>query len=105
MASKKRRKGRRKKNRALIASLGHPLRREILRRMSDGRKTSPSELAEELDEPLGNVAYHVRVLSEGGALKADGEQQVRGAKQHFYRSSVEDEWVESMLEEDEEQSP
>jgi len=105
MADKKRRKKRRNKNHALIAALRHPLRREILRRMSDGRKASPSELAEELGEALSTVAYHVRVLAESGALKRDGEQQVRGTKQHFYRWAVEEDWVESMLEEDEEQSP
>jgi DNA-binding transcriptional ArsR family regulator len=105
MADKKRRKRRRNKNHALIVGLQHPLRREILRRMSDGEKASPSELAEEMGEPLSSVAYHVRVLVRSGALKADGERQVRGARQHFYRRSVEEDWVEAILEEDEEQSP
>jgi DNA-binding transcriptional ArsR family regulator len=105
MAGSERGKGRGNKNDGLIAALRHPLRRKILRRMSDGERTSPSELARELDAPLASVAYHVQILVGCDALRPDGERQVRGAAQHFYRWSVESEWARSMLEEDEEQAP
>jgi DNA-binding transcriptional ArsR family regulator len=101
MARSKRGRRRRNKNHSLIAALRHPLRREILRLLSDGRKASPSEIAEALELPLSNVAYHVRVLAECGVLKAAGKQQVRGATQHFYRSTLKAEWAQAMLEEGE----
>lgn len=88
----------------LIAALRHPLRREILRLMSDGREASPSEVAEELDQLLSNVAYHVRVLVECGALKPVGKRKARGATQHFYSWSMEADWARAMLEADAEES-
>ncbi len=91
-------------NHRLITALRHPLRREILRLMSDGREASPSELAEELDQILSNVAYHVRVLTECGALKPARRKKVRGATQHFYTWSLEADWALAMLEADEEES-
>jgi DNA-binding transcriptional ArsR family regulator len=100
MAGSKRSKRRRDKNHGLIAALRHPLRRQILRLMADGREASPSELAVELDQALSNVAYHVRVLAECGALRPVGNRQVRGATQHFYRWSLDAEWAQTVLEED-----
>lgn len=95
MASRKRRDDHHK----LVVALKHELRRKILRRMSDGRKVSPCELAEELGEKLSNVAYHVRVLAESGALKPVGSKQVRGARKHFYRWSLKPKWAREMLDE------
>jgi DNA-binding transcriptional ArsR family regulator len=102
---KPRRKKRRKlENHGLIAAMRHPLRRKILQWMADGRKASPNELSKGLGEPLSNVAYHVRELVARGALRPDGERQVRGAREHFYRRSALPAWLRAMLEEDEEQS-
>ena len=90
---------------SLVAALRHPLRRRILRTMSDGRETSPSELAKELGERLSNVAYHVNVLARCGALKAVGQRKVRGATQHLYRWSLTAAWAREMLEQTEGESP
>jgi DNA-binding transcriptional ArsR family regulator len=87
----------------LVVALRHPLRREILRLMSDGREISPSEIAQELDETLASVAYHVRVLTECGALKQARKQKVRGATQHFYSWSLEADWARAMLDADSEE--
>ncbi|MEX2108924.1 MAG: helix-turn-helix domain-containing protein [Solirubrobacterales bacterium] len=86
-------------NHALIKALSHPLRRQILRTMSDGQAASPRELAERLDQPLSNLSYHVRVLVNSGALKLVRKQQVRGTMQHFYRPSVKAKWVQALLKE------
>jgi DNA-binding transcriptional ArsR family regulator len=85
-------------NHALLNALNHPLRRQILRVMPDGEATSPRELAEWLDEPLGNLSYHVRVLAGCGALELVDEKRVRGTTQHFYRASVTAGWARSLLE-------
>jgi DNA-binding transcriptional ArsR family regulator len=75
----------------ILLAISHPLRRRILRRLGErGGPTSPIQLADELGGPLGKVAYHVRVLWRLGALSAAGEQQVRGAVEHFYLSTIKD---------------
>ena len=81
------------------------MRRQILRAMSGDEATSPRELAERLDQPLGNLSYHVRVLAECGALKLVGERPVRGTMQHFYRSSVTVEWARFVLKSRDGRSP
>jgi DNA-binding transcriptional ArsR family regulator len=78
---------------ALLTALKHPLRRRILRSMPEGEPASPRELAAELEEPLSNVSYHVRVLAECGVLELVRTRQVRGSMQHFYRSTLESEWA------------
>jgi hypothetical protein len=70
----------------LIKLLDHPTRRAILRiALKDGAKPqSPKGLAEELQEELGAVAYHVRVLAKDHALKLVRTKPTRGTRQHFY---------------------
>jgi hypothetical protein len=51
------------------AALAHPLRRGILRLMLDGMEAGAIEIAAELNEAPGRVAYHLRVLRRRGALK------------------------------------
>jgi DNA-binding transcriptional ArsR family regulator len=92
-------------NHALLNALKHPLRRQILRTMSSGETASPRELAERLEQPLGNLSYHVRVLAKYGALELVGEKQVRGTMQHFYRPAIDAEWVYSLLKEPDRGSP
>lgn len=93
------------RNHKLLIALRHPLRRAILREMRDGDPISPRELAERLGERLSNVAYHVRVLAQCGAVAPAGNKDVRGATQHFYRWSLEEEWAQEILNEGEGDSP
>lgn len=83
-------------------ALNHELRRRILRLMSDGRRTSPRELADELGEQLSTTAYHVRILAACGAIRPAGYKQVRGARQNFYRWSLRSKGAREMLDEYEE---
>jgi DNA-binding transcriptional ArsR family regulator len=95
-------KGRDSRGRAdLVAAIGHPLRRRILRLLRDSDDPrSPSKMAKALGEPLGTTAYHVRVLDKVGALEDAGEQQVRGAVESFFVSTIEDDpTIEALLEE------
>jgi DNA-binding transcriptional ArsR family regulator len=71
----------------LLRALSHPLRQKILHLLTH-RVASPSELAAELDEPLGNVSYHVKVLDENGAVELVRTAPVRGALEHFYRATA-----------------
>jgi DNA-binding transcriptional ArsR family regulator len=71
---------------SLAKALAHPLRTRILAAL-EGRTASPSELAEELDAPLGVVSYHVRRLVALGFLKLVKREPRRGAVEHYYRST------------------
>jgi DNA-binding transcriptional ArsR family regulator len=69
----------------LVKALAHPLRVQILTVLEE-RVASPSDLAEELGAPLGNVSYHVRTLSDLGLLKLVRRRTRRGAVEHYYRA-------------------
>lgn len=69
----------------LAKALRHPLRVEILA-ILDNRTASPAELSLELNQPLGNVAYHVKELVKFKCAELVDTRPVRGATEHFYRA-------------------
>jgi DNA-binding transcriptional ArsR family regulator len=69
----------------LVRALGHPLRVKILE-IVQVRNASPSELTEMLSAPLGNVAYHVRVLEKCGCIEQVATARRRGAVEHYFRA-------------------
>ena len=69
----------------VIKALTHPLRVEILRALEE-RVASPSELADEIGAPLGNVSYHVRQLHALGLIKLVKKTPRRGAIEHHYKA-------------------
>jgi DNA-binding transcriptional ArsR family regulator len=69
----------------IIKALTHPLRIQILSAL-DERTASPSELADELKAPLGNVSYHVRQLAGLGLIKLVKRTPRRGAIEHHYKA-------------------
>lgn len=85
----------------LINAIAHPLRRRILRVLGDRREqSSPTKIAKEFDLKVGVVGYHVRVLETLGAVKLTDEGMVRGAVEHFYETTIEDDPpIETLLEE------
>lgn len=76
----------------LKAAGGHPLRWQILTEMQSRKLTpqaSPNELHRTLDQPLGNVSYHVRILAEHGLIECVRTEQRRGALEHYYEVTSE----------------
>ncbi|HEX8856861.1 MAG TPA: winged helix-turn-helix domain-containing protein [Thermoleophilaceae bacterium] len=71
----------------IAKALAHPLRLQILEILQE-RDASPSEIAEEIDAPLGNVSYHVRQLASFGLVKLVRETPRRGAVEHHYRAEA-----------------
>ena len=69
----------------LVRALGHPLRVKILE-VVQVRNASPSELTDLLQAPLGNVAYHVRVLEKCGCIEQVATARRRGAVEHYFRA-------------------
>lgn len=70
---------------ALARALSHPLRAQALAILVE-RTASPKEIADELDETLPNVSYHVRALEDLGLIELVEEEPVRGSVAHFYRA-------------------
>jgi DNA-binding transcriptional ArsR family regulator len=68
-------------------ALAHPLRTRILSAL-EGRTASPSELAAELDAPLGVLSYHVRRLTALGFVKLVRRVPRRGAVEHYYTATA-----------------
>ncbi len=68
-------------------ALAHPLRTRLLVALED-RTASPSELAAELDVPLGVLSYHIRRLNALGFLKLVRRVPRRGAVEHYYTATV-----------------
>src|ERR1700744_4707953 len=67
-------------------AFAHPLRVQILIILNE-RVASPNLLAQELDQSLNLVAYHVRVLEKYDCIELVDTKQRRGATEHFYRAS------------------
>jgi hypothetical protein len=74
-------------DRRLAKALSHPLRAHVLTILNE-RVASPNQIAGELDEPLGNVSYHVKTLAEMGCIELVRTEPRRGAIEHFYRAVV-----------------
>jgi len=72
----------------MIFLLQHPLRKRLLGLYVESREPlSPKELADYTKEPLVNVAMHVRVLRDHGAVYLAEERPNRGAVEHFYAAT------------------
>ena len=74
-------------DRRLARALSHPLRAHVLTILNE-RVASPNQIARELEEPLGNVSYHVKRLADVGCIELVRTEPRRGAIEHFYRAVV-----------------
>jgi DNA-binding transcriptional ArsR family regulator len=70
----------------VVKALGHPLRRRILAAL-DGRIASPSELADEFGEQIGNISYHFKTLERLDLIELVETTPRRGAIEHRYRAA------------------
>jgi DNA-binding transcriptional ArsR family regulator len=73
-------------NLQLVKALAHELRVEILMILNE-RMASPNELAQELDEGLSQVSYHVKVLKDYECITLVKTEPRRGAVEHYYRAT------------------
>lgn len=81
----------------LEVALRHPLRQRLLKVAAEWDRVSPSELADQLDEPLSNVIYHVRVLVGCGGLVFLEEVPSGGSIKHYYKFDVTEPWALAIL--------
>jgi DNA-binding transcriptional ArsR family regulator len=68
----------------LVHVLRHPVRVQALTILTE-RTASPKEISDELLEPLGTVAHHVRELQKLGLIELVREEPRRGAVEHYFR--------------------
>lgn len=85
----------------MILAVGHPLRRRMLRMIVErGEPLSPAQMAGELGLPVGTITYHARVLHRFEVVEPTGEWRRRGAAEHLYEATIEnDPPIEGLLEE------
>lgn len=69
----------------IVKAFGHQLRKEIISSLLELGVSSPNKLAKKLEQPLGTVNYHVRVLLDDCELiELKKTEPRRGALEHFY---------------------
>jgi hypothetical protein len=85
MATRAKKRSKASAEEALAKVFAHPLRVKVWYLINQS-PTSPNRIALKLDEPLGNIAYHVRELEKFGCIELVDTKQRRGATEHYYRA-------------------
>lgn len=70
----------------ITKALSHPVRMRALVVLNQ-RVASPSDIAKEIEEPLGVVSYHVRQLLDLDCIELVRTEPRRGAVEHYYRAT------------------
>jgi hypothetical protein len=75
-------------NPRLAAAMTHPTRLRAMTVLAE-RTATPREIADEIVEPVNNVAYHVKILATLGCVELVETRQARGGRvaEHVYRAS------------------
>jgi DNA-binding transcriptional ArsR family regulator len=85
----------------LISAVRHPLRRRILFAYLDGagEGASASDLAEAMDQRVGQVSYHLKTLAKGDILRpVQGGEREQAKQVHYgWTLGVEPEWLRLVL--------
>ena len=74
--------------------LCHPRRAQILESLEKGAAT-PAQLAERVDQNVGQVAYHVAILSKAGCVRAVGDDEERDAIERAYEALPPAKWAQA----------
>ena len=76
------------------AALAHPVRQGILCLLLDGREAGTAEIAAELREAPGRIAYHLRVLTRRRALRGIAKDPPAAP---YFRLAPQALWARKML--------
>lgn len=63
-------------------------------RVFSEREATPREIAAEIDEPINNVAYHVKILKRLGCIELVQTRQTQGGRvaEHLYKATQRPYW-------------
>jgi DNA-binding transcriptional ArsR family regulator len=80
-------------NPRLASALSHPTRLRAMRVFSE-REATPREIAEAIDEPINNVAYHIKILKRLGCVELVQTRQTQGGRvaEHLYKATQRPYW-------------
>jgi DNA-binding transcriptional ArsR family regulator len=72
----------------LAAAMSHPTRVRAMTILLE-RTASPRQIADEIDERLNNVTYHLRQLRDLGCIEPVRAERVQGGRvvEHFFRAT------------------
>jgi DNA-binding transcriptional ArsR family regulator len=70
----------------VVRAMGHPVRVQALIILNE-RVASPNEISKELDQTVGHVSYHIKVLKECECIELVDTAPRRGAMEHYYRAT------------------
>ncbi|WP_369388646.1 ArsR/SmtB family transcription factor [Streptomyces sp. CG1] len=82
-----RERDRRIKDLGTLKALAHPLRAQLYRALSIARTATASQLAEQVDETVSLVSYHLRKLAEHGLIEEAGPQSGDGRERWWRPAS------------------
>jgi DNA-binding transcriptional ArsR family regulator len=71
-----------------LKALAHPLRMQLYRALTVARVATASQLAEQVDEAVALVSYHLRKLAEHGLIE-EAEPQSGDARERWWQPSSE----------------
>lgn len=80
-------------NPRLASALSHPTRLRAMRVFAE-REATPREIAAEIDEPINNVAYHIKILKRLGCIELIQTRQTQGGRvaEHVYKATQRPYW-------------
>jgi len=83
-------------NPRLASALSHPTRLRAMRVFAE-REATPREIAAEIDEPINNVAYHIKILKRLGCIELIQTRQTQGGRvaEHVYKATQRPYWDDS----------
>ncbi|MEV0982281.1 helix-turn-helix domain-containing protein [Streptomyces sp. NPDC049915] len=70
-----------------LKALAHPLRMKLYRALTIARTATASQLAEQVDEAVSLVSYHLRKLAEHGLIEEAGTQST-DARERWWQPST-----------------
>ncbi|MFE7956911.1 ArsR/SmtB family transcription factor [Streptomyces sp. NPDC057413] len=70
-----------------LKALAHPLRMKLYRALTIARTGTASQLAEQVDEAVSLVSYHLRKLAEHGLIE-EAETQSTDARERWWQPST-----------------
>ncbi|MFD7069465.1 ArsR/SmtB family transcription factor [Streptomyces sp. NPDC059913] len=69
---------------ATLKAFGHPLRMRLYRALYIAREATASQLADQVDEAVSLVSYHLRKLADHGLIE-EADQQGRDGRERWWR--------------------